>query len=98
MTSWGRCLGVLCTLALSVFVCNAQPVSVIELELDGMPFSSDQFDVGRYALTFVIPDGCPACEGPLTWLQRAAEAFPEIRFLLASPVPLGETTKMTRNG
>jgi len=90
MKSCSRYVAVLHIFALVIVACNAQSVSVIELMLEGEPFSSDEFDVGRYALMFMVPDECSACETSLPWLQHAAEAFPEIRFLLVSPVPLPE--------
>jgi len=80
----------LCFLALVPFACDAQPVSDIALMLDGEPFSSEELDSGRYALAFLVVEGCPACMSSLQWLPHAADAFPEIRFLLVSPVPSAE--------
>ena len=40
---------------------------------------------GRWALLFVVIPGCPACEKVLPWFSRAAQAFPEIRFLVVAP-------------
>jgi len=40
---------------------------------------------GRWAVGFVIVPRCPACEQVIGWFGRAAEAFPEIRFLLVAP-------------
>ncbi len=40
---------------------------------------------GRWTLLFLVVPGCPACEEALAWFHRAAQAFPEIRFLLVAP-------------
>jgi len=37
------------------------------------------------AVAFVIVPGCPACEKLIAWFSRAAQAFPEVRFLLVAP-------------
>ncbi|MGC9075349.1 MAG: TlpA family protein disulfide reductase, partial [Candidatus Bipolaricaulaceae bacterium] len=54
------------------------------------------FDVahGRWALLFVVIPGCPACEEVLPWFTRAAQAFPEIRFLLVAPAATPELTSL----
>jgi len=80
-----RCAIFLCSLVLRALVCDAQPVSDILLPLDGEMFSTEEFSSGRYALAFVVVQGCPACMQSVPWLWRAAEAFPEIRFILVTP-------------
>ncbi len=45
---------------------------------------------GRWALLFVVIPGCPACERVLPWFSRAAQAFPEIRFLVVAPAATPE--------
>jgi len=53
--------------------------------LDGGVISVEEFTQGRWALLFVIFPGCPACEQAVDWFGLAAEAFPEIQFLLVTP-------------
>ncbi|MGC8963345.1 MAG: redoxin domain-containing protein [Candidatus Bipolaricaulaceae bacterium] len=59
-------------------------------------FPQTIFDVarGRWALLFVVIPGCPACEEVLPWFTRAAQAFPEIRFLLVTPAATPELTSL----
>jgi thiol-disulfide isomerase/thioredoxin len=45
---------------------------------------------GRWALLFVVIPGCPACEKVLPWFSQAAQAFPEIRFLVVAPAATSE--------
>jgi len=47
---------------------------------------------GRWALLFVVIPGCPACERVLPWFSQAAQAFPEIRFLVVAPAATPELT------
>jgi thiol-disulfide isomerase/thioredoxin len=49
---------------------------------------------GRWALLFVVIPGCPACEEVLPWFSQAAQAFPEIRFLLVAPWSTDELRKL----
>jgi thiol-disulfide isomerase/thioredoxin len=53
--------------------------------LDGGVISVEELAQGRWALLFVIFPGCPACEQAVDWFGLAAEAFPEIQFLLVTP-------------
>jgi peroxiredoxin len=45
---------------------------------------------GRWAVAFVVVPGCPACEEFIEWFLRAAQAFPEVRFLLIAPAATAE--------
>lgn len=53
--------------------------------LNGGVIPIEELARGRWALGFVVFPGCPACEEFLLWFSRAAQAFPEISFLLVAP-------------
>jgi len=53
-------------------------LSVWAKELEDLSF-------GRWALLFVVIQGCPACEKVLPWFSQAAQTFPEVHFLLVTP-------------
>jgi len=54
--------------------------------LDGDPISAAELSRGEWALGFVILPGCPACEEVITWFGRAAQAIPQVNFLLVTLV------------
>lgn len=53
--------------------------------LDGGVIRVEELASGRWTLGFVVVPGCPACEEFIQWFSRAAQAFPEISFLLVAP-------------
>lgn len=66
-------------------VCLSQQSEISLVTPSGDPFSLARLAEGRWALAFVVVPNCPACEEVMGWFNRAAEAFPEIRFVLVFP-------------
>lgn len=66
-------------------ICLSQQSEVSLVTPSGEPFSLAMLEEGRWALAFVVVPNCPACEEVMGWFNRAAEAFPEIRFVLVFP-------------
>lgn len=58
--------------------------------LAGGTIEVEELAHGRWTIGFIILPGCPACEKVIEWFGRAAQAFPEIRFLLVAPKPTAE--------
>lgn len=63
----------------------AQDYPAVFPTLGGETIGIEEIAQGRWAVGFVVLPGCPACEKLIAWFERAAEAFPEIRFLLVAP-------------
>lgn len=78
------------TLPLIVFGSLPQGVPSFFETLDGEEFSTEELSSGRWALGFIVLPNCPACEEVIDWFSYAAQAFPEIQFLLVAPEPTPE--------
>lgn len=63
----------------------AQDYPVAFPTLAGGTIGIGELAQGRWAVGFVVAPGCPACEKVVPWFAYAAQAFPEIRFLLVAP-------------
>ncbi len=64
--------------------------------LNGSVISVEEFTQGRWALGFIVSPGCPACEKVVEWFEQAAQAFPEIKFLLIAPETTPELRELVK--
>ncbi len=64
--------------------------------LNGGVISVEKLIQGRWALGFIVYPGCPACEKMVEWFEQAAQAFPEINFLLIAPTAAPELKELVK--
>lgn len=64
--------------------------------LDGGVISVEEFTQGRWALGFIVSPGCPACEKVVEWFEQAAQAFPEVKFLLIASAATPEVRELVK--
>jgi peroxiredoxin len=65
--------------------------------LDGGVISVEELAQGRWALGFIVYPDCPACEKVVEWFEQAAEAPPEVKFLLIAPEATPELRELVKN-
>ena len=94
---------VFCLFALSLSALSQGDSSTSQQEhpvsyetLDGGVILVEEFTQGRWALGFIVSPGCPACEKMVEWFKQAAQAFPEVKFLLIAPEATPELRELTK--